>query len=104
VTRTTSWALVLAAMAVMILVLIRVAMLPVATTLAAPPRRGVPRAVTRESIAQIAMTAVAAIGLVSGTAARRRSDSRKKVATAGIMAMIAAGAVLAFVAVVSGGF
>jgi hypothetical protein len=50
------------------------------------------------------MTAVAAIGLVSGTAARRRSDSRKKVATAGIMAMIAAGAVLAFVAVVSGGF
>jgi hypothetical protein len=58
VTRTTSWALVLAAMVVMILVLIWVAMRPVAITLVAPPRRGVLRAVTRESIAQIAMTVV----------------------------------------------
>jgi hypothetical protein len=42
----------------MILVLIWVAMRPVAITLVAPPRRGVLRAVTRESIAQIAMTVV----------------------------------------------
>jgi len=55
-------------------------------------------------LAPIAMTAVAAIGPASGMAAHRRSDSRKKVAAAGIIAMTAVGAVLAFVAGVPRGF
>jgi hypothetical protein len=49
------------------------------------------------------MTAVAAIGLVTGSRAQAIRQPEEG-ATAGIIAMIAAGAVLAFVAVVSGGF
>lgn len=104
--RAKSWTLLVGAMVLIILVLVGVAMTPVAINLRTPPSRGVSTdaRVTIAMAAVAAVAAVAVIGLGYGIAADRRADRRKNLAVAGAVLMVVVGAVVGLVALFSAGF
>jgi hypothetical protein len=94
--------LTVGAMAVIALVLLGVAMTPVAINLVAPPRRGVSNA--RVTIVMVAIAAVAVIGLGYGIAADRLAGRRRSLTVTGVVLMAVGGAVVGLVALFSAGF
>ena len=90
-------------MALILMVLMAIAMTPVAINLRTPPSRGVSTA-ARVTIATLDMAVVAAIGLGYGIAAHRLTSRRKKLAITGVVLMAIVGTVIGLIALFSAGF